>query len=68
MLARGDPRGRFFVVTPDRGELGQLAALVERGGLRVVVERTLALGRAREAYEFALRERPRGKVVLRVRD
>ena len=67
-LAARDPRGHFFVVTPDRGELEQLATLVERGGLRVIVERTFALSRAREAYEFAQREHPRGKVVLRVRD
>ena len=66
-IAARDPRGRFFVVTPDRGELDELAALVERGELQVIVERTFALSRAREAYEFAQREHPRGKVVLKVR-
>ncbi len=64
---RVDPRGHFFVVAPDRGELEKLATLVERGELRVIVERTFALSRARETYEFARREHPRGKVVLRVR-
>jgi NADPH:quinone reductase-like Zn-dependent oxidoreductase len=62
-----DRRGHFFIVTPDRGVLDELARLLESGELRVIVERTFSLGEAREAFEFAQREHPRGKVVLRAR-
>lgn len=66
-IADRDPRGRFFIVTPDRGVLGELVRLLELGELRVVVARVFPLDEAREAYEFALREHPRGKVVLQIR-
>jgi NADPH:quinone reductase-like Zn-dependent oxidoreductase len=66
-IAARDPRGHFFVVSPDRGELAELVRLLGRGDLRVVIERTFPLDQAREAYEFGQREHPRGKVVLRVR-
>lgn len=67
-IADEDPRGHFFVVTPDRGVLSELARLVERGELRVIVERTFPLDETRQAYKFAQREHPRGKVVLRIGD
>jgi NADPH:quinone reductase-like Zn-dependent oxidoreductase len=67
-IAERDPRGRFFIVVPDRAELVELAQLVEAGRLRVIVERTFSLAETREAYEFGLRQHPRGKVVIRVRE
>jgi NADPH:quinone reductase-like Zn-dependent oxidoreductase len=62
-----EPRGHFFIVTPDRGVLDELVRLLESNDLRVIVERTFSLDQARQAYEFGQREHPRGKVVLLLR-
>ena len=66
-IADRDSRGRFFIVAPDRGELVELADLVEGRLLRVIVERTFSLDETRQAYEYGLGEHPRGKVVIQVR-
>ena len=57
----------FFVVTPDPGELAQLAKLVDEGRLRAVVSQSFPLSDGRRAYESAGRPRPPGKTVLLVR-
>jgi NADPH:quinone reductase-like Zn-dependent oxidoreductase len=57
----------FFVVTPDPGELAQLAKLVDEGRLRPVVSQAFPLRDGRLAYESAGRPRPPGKTVLIVR-
>jgi NADPH:quinone reductase-like Zn-dependent oxidoreductase len=57
----------FFVVTPDPGELAQLAKLVDEGRLRTVVSQSFPLKDGRLAFESAGRPRPPGKTVLIVR-
>jgi NADPH:quinone reductase-like Zn-dependent oxidoreductase len=57
----------FFVVTPDPGELAQLAKLVDEGRLRTVVSQSFPLRDGRLAYESGGRPRPPGKTVLIVR-
>jgi NADPH:quinone reductase-like Zn-dependent oxidoreductase len=57
----------FFVVRPDRGELGQLAALVDEGRLRPVLSQVFPLADGRRAYASRAQERPPGKTVLAVR-
>ena len=57
----------FFVVTPDPGELAQLAKLVDEGRLRPVVSQAFPLRDGRLAYESAGRPHPPGKTVLVVR-
>jgi NADPH:quinone reductase-like Zn-dependent oxidoreductase len=57
----------FFVVTPDPGELAQLAKLVDEGRLRTVVSQTFPLRDGRLAFESGVRPRPPGKTVLIVR-
>jgi NADPH:quinone reductase-like Zn-dependent oxidoreductase len=57
----------FFVVTPDPGELAQLAKLVDEGRLHPVVSQSFPLRDGRRAYESAGRPRPPGKTVLTVR-
>ena len=57
----------FFVVTPDPGELAQLAKLVDEGRLRPVVSEVFPLRDGRLAFESAGRPRPPGKTVLAVR-
>jgi NADPH:quinone reductase-like Zn-dependent oxidoreductase len=57
----------FFVVTPDPGELAQLAKLVDEGRLRTVVSQSFPLKDGRLAFESGRRPRPPGKTVLIVR-
>jgi NADPH:quinone reductase-like Zn-dependent oxidoreductase len=57
----------FFVVTPDPGELAQLAGLVDQGRLRPVISQTFPLSEGRRAFESGTRPRPPGKTVLVVR-
>jgi NADPH:quinone reductase-like Zn-dependent oxidoreductase len=63
-----DPRVReaFFIVRADRGQLGELARLIEAGVLRPVVARVLPLAEAHAAYTARPRGSTRGKTVLRV--
>jgi NADPH:quinone reductase-like Zn-dependent oxidoreductase len=61
--------GTFFIVTPDRSELTQLAELADRGELTVAIAATYPLADARTAYESGRTfDRPPGKTVLIVRD
>lgn len=74
LTAPPDPelrRGRevhdsFFVVRPDRGQLGQLAALVDAGVLRPQVGEVRPLSDAAAAYAERGRNAGPGKTVLRV--
>ncbi len=59
----------FFIVTPNRGQLMELAALVDGGRLRVDIAEIFPLEKGREAFESGGRpgHRP-GKTVIVVRD
>jgi len=59
----------FFIVTPNRAQLDELAALVDDGRLRLEISATFPLDRGREAFESRQRpgRRP-GKTVIVVRD
>lgn len=62
----------FFIVTPNRDQLNQLAALVDgdspKGRLRVEIAETFPLDRGREAFESGRRrDRRAGKTVIVVR-
>ena len=59
----------FFVVTPNRNQLTELAALVDSGRLRVEIAATFPLDSGREAFESGRRPgRRAGKTVIVVRD
>jgi NADPH:quinone reductase-like Zn-dependent oxidoreductase len=59
----------FFVVTPDRDQLAELAALVDRGQLHVEIAATFPLAEGRAAFESGQRSGRRpGKTVIVVRD
>jgi NADPH:quinone reductase-like Zn-dependent oxidoreductase len=60
------PRARLVVVRSRRTDLEWLAALVERGGLRAVIDRVLPLADIAEAQRYLSTRRARGKVVIRV--
>lgn len=55
----------FFIVTPDRGQLGELATLVDSGRLRVEIAETFRLQDGRAAFESGRRRNRRaGKTVI----
>jgi NADPH:quinone reductase-like Zn-dependent oxidoreductase len=56
----------FMFVLPDGGQLEQLAALVENGSIRPVIDRVFPFARAREAMAYLEQGRARGKVVLQM--
>jgi NADPH:quinone reductase-like Zn-dependent oxidoreductase len=59
----------FFIVTPDRAQLAQLAQLVDDDRLHVAIAGTFALSDGRAAFESGgLPHRRPGKTVLIVRD
>ena len=58
---------KYFIVEPNRGQLVELAKLVDDGKLKPIVSETFPLSDTRLAYEAASRGHLRGKIVLRVR-
>lgn len=58
----------FFIVTPDRSQLDELAALIDGDRLHVAIAQTFPLEEGREAYESRDHGRRDGKTVLIVRD
>lgn len=62
--ARDRVRVTYMLVEPDRAGLEGIAALVDRGELRVHVARTFPLGQAAAAHAMLETERPPGKLVL----
>ena len=54
----------WFLVESNSSQLTQLGDLADRGGLRVLVERTYPLSDAREAFAFLMEQGGTGKVVL----
>lgn len=59
-----DLAARFFVVTPDRDELSDLARMVDDGRLRPVVSQVFPLAEGRRAYAAYGPGRPPGKTIL----
>lgn len=59
----------FFIVTPNRDQLVELASLVDRGQLHVEIAETFPLAKGREAFESGRRSNRRaGKTVISVSD
>ena len=59
----------FFIVTPNRDQLAELAALLDRGQLKVEIANTFALADGRQAFESGTNAHRRpGKTVIIVRD
>jgi NADPH:quinone reductase-like Zn-dependent oxidoreductase len=69
---KGDEYGvtaTFFIVTPDREQLDELAALVDSDRLRIELAQTFPLAEGRAAFESGRQPgRRAGKTVLIVRD
>jgi NADPH:quinone reductase-like Zn-dependent oxidoreductase len=63
---RAGPRYHLLFVAPNGAQLAEVAALVEAGTVRPVIDRVLPLERAAEAHAYLEQEHARGKVVLAV--
>ncbi|MFF9817631.1 NADP-dependent oxidoreductase [Streptomyces sp. NPDC014006] len=64
--ARDGVRAAWMLVEPDHLGLREIAALVERGALKPVVETVLPLAQAAKAHEIGEQGRTTGKIVLTV--
>jgi NADPH:quinone reductase-like Zn-dependent oxidoreductase len=61
-------RGEFILSQPNGNELAEIAALIDSGNLKVVLDRILPLSEARRAHELSQSGHARGKIVLRVKE
>ena len=59
-------RGVFFVVRPDREQLGRIATAIDSGAVHPVIAQTIPLAKARYAFERGVAGHTRGKLVLSV--
>jgi NADPH:quinone reductase-like Zn-dependent oxidoreductase len=66
-IAEEHPGAKYFVVEPNRGQLVELARLIDAGTLRPAVDKVFPLEDARAAFDRVAAPGKRGKVVLRVR-
>ena len=66
IAAKYGVRGVSMLVQPNRGQLIQIAELIDAGRVRPIVDAVFPLPRAREAYDRGLLGHNRGKVVLQV--
>lgn len=56
----------FHFVRPDGGQLGQIAALLEAGAIRPVIDQVFPFLQAKQALAYLAQGRARGKVVVRL--
>jgi NADPH:quinone reductase-like Zn-dependent oxidoreductase len=61
-------RGAFVWSQPNGNELAEIAALIDSGNLKVMLDRILPLSEARRALELSQNGHARGKIVLRVKE
>jgi NADPH:quinone reductase-like Zn-dependent oxidoreductase len=59
-------RGVYFIVEGNRGQLEQVATLVDEGRLKPIIAKVFPLARAREAFDFGAASHAPGKIVLEV--
>ena len=59
-------RDAFVFVEPNRGQLGEIAPLIDGGANRPIVETAYPLAQVRQAYERASHGGMRDKIVLQV--
>ena len=57
----------FLFVRPDGQQLAQIGSLLEAGHIRPVIDKVFAFDRAKEALEYLVQGRAKGKVVVKVR-
>lgn len=58
---------RFLFMKPSSQQLGEIAALIEGGKIKPLVDREYELSRAQEAIDYSESGRAKGKIIVRVR-
>ncbi|QBD76404.1 NADP-dependent oxidoreductase [Ktedonosporobacter rubrisoli] len=61
-------RSVWFIVEPNRQQLGQIAELIDAGHVRPIIDTVLPLAQARQAFAQGASGHTRGKIVLRVKE
>ena len=61
-------RSAFVLSQPNGTELAEIAALIDSGNVKIVLDRILPLSEARRAHELSRNGHARGKIVLRVKE
>ena len=61
-------RGEFVWSQPSGKQLAEIAALIDSGNLKVVLDRIVPLSEASRAHEISQSGHARGKIVLRVKE
>ena len=61
-------QGKALAVHPDANQLAQIAALIDVGDLKPLIQSVLPLAEAARAHELSQAGHVRGKIVLNVRD
>jgi NADPH:quinone reductase-like Zn-dependent oxidoreductase len=64
--ARHDAHAEAFMAKPDRGELSEIARMIDDGKVCVFIQHTLPLEEVRRAHDHLEHEHARGKVVLAI--
>jgi NADPH:quinone reductase-like Zn-dependent oxidoreductase len=65
-LVKTRRRGLFFIVSPNREQLIEIARLADTGVITPTIAKVFPLEKGREAFEYALSGHMRGKVILQV--
>ena len=60
-------RSEVFFMWPSGEQLAQIAALVERGVIKPVVDRSFALDEVQKALDYSQSGRAKGKIVIKVK-
>ena len=65
-IAKEAPGIIYFIVEPNRDQLGKLARLADEGAIRPEIDSVFPLADARAAFDRVAERGKRGKVVLRI--
>ena len=57
----------FLFVHPDGGQLAQIAALIEGGHIRPVIDKVFPFEQSKEALTYLEQGRAKGKVVVQIK-
>ncbi len=60
--------GKSFMVNSNGGRLQQIAGLIDKGLLRVIIEKEFPLEETRKAHELSQSGKAAGKIILRIHD
>jgi NADPH:quinone reductase-like Zn-dependent oxidoreductase len=66
LAKKRDVRYTFLFVRPDGGQLAEIGAIIDAGGIRPVIDKIFAFDQAKEALAYLETGRAKGKVVVQL--